>query len=685
MAGFIRRFDSAQGADVVQQIEGVVIYDLPPPGTIQGVGTGVVGLVGEFADMGLAVSVSSGGVVSTDPQPTEVFSGQDIADRFGGFDASLGNFGTALGNGFVALQSKRFSRLVLAAVNLCSAQGARFWRSLPMCRSTTDATPVVPVTGAAVAAGREFRNGSGRVKAGTRVAFTARPVLSSGVNGACAVGASAATQVFNADAGFDWTLVDRGDGNLGARKGDVLVIGRDNAGAVAPAAEAGTYRVVSDPASGVAITVERLDGAAFAFTAQSNVPWRLHHSTDADSARERVVGQSTPGGYAYDDAGGATVPVRPITNSSGGLTTGTYTAGTLLSPAVAPPALTGDTWDVLSGLGGSLHPVTATDFTATTQLSNAANDAAIDALYGTALDAFLGAAAPVRDVNILVSARKSSNIRTALKATALSRSADGKGLAAIVSPQLSTQTTVAATADSDPGVGGARSESVFYAWPGVRFFVRDAVDSLLATADGDFTDGGTLDDTSDVWLASVLSNLAPERNPGQSASPVPALLAGIVALQRGAPALVMADYIAMRAAGICGPRIDPSAGPIFQSGVTTSLTSGQKNINRRRMAWFIQDSLAVALNPLSKLPLTEDLKDTVLTEVTAFLEGLLSRDNPKAQRISAYSVDGTSGNTPTLEASGIYVVIVKVRSLSTADDIVLQTEIGENVVTTTEV
>ena len=48
-----------------------------------------------------------------------------------------------------------------------------------------------------------------------------------------------------------------------------------------------------------------------------------------------------------------------------------------------------------------------------------------------------------------------------------------------------------------------------------------------------------------------------------------------------------------------------------------------------------------------------------------------------------YSVDDKSGNTPDLEAQGIYVVIGKVRTLASADFIVFQTSIGEGVVVTT--
>jgi hypothetical protein len=184
-------------------------------------------------------------------------------------------------------------------------------------------------------------------------------------------------------------------------------------------------------------------------------------------------------------------------------------------------------------------------------------------------------------------------------------------------------------------------------------------------------------------LASLLSNLPPENNPGQAAPPVPSVMSTVAGFQRGAPNLAMADYILLRQNGVVALRIDRVAGPIFQSGITTSLTSGQKNIARRRMADYIEDSMAQSLNPLSKLPLTNQLKDSITAEVDAFLDGLLSPNNPAAQRISGYNIDTKSGNTPALEAAGIWVIIAKVRTLASLDDIVLQVQAGEGVVITT--
>lgn len=826
MAGFVRRFSNFPGVDVITQIEGVSIIDLPPPGAVEGVDVGVAAIVGEFNDVGYATTVDSSGVVSTKVQPVEIFSSTDLTNKVGGFDETIGEFGVSQGNGFEALRNKRFSRLVVAPVNLASAKGVRYFRQLPVATSQSNANAVVPVVGGTVVAGREFRSGVARLRIAKRLNFTALAPIATGIGGSLRAGSSAATQsfqqgdrasqvwqvaaggptfvdqtssfndstaanftpfptaeatgdyvaigsdttfsrvIFNAaggtagvggvvtweywngsawtalsgvvdgttgftagvtdgqtlsftvpsdwatlalnsvtayyirarvttvyttnpvyDQGFLartlWSEIIRPDGTLGAHKGDILVIGNNNAGAFQPSLEAGTYRVQTDPgAASVVLTIERLDGQNFAFTAQANVPWRLHFASDADSAPILVPGAATPGGYSASEVGGYTVPTRPITNSTGGNTDGSFTQGTVLSPALAPTAATGSSWDVLSGLGARLMPGGSggITFTAAVQGINPVSSASIDALYLTAIDALLSEDLPARDVNIVWAARKSANIRAKLKSHVLQASAVGIGRVAVIAPALSTQTTLAAIADTDPGVGGQRDERVTYSWPGCQTFIPEAVNYRLRTADVNTTVDGVLDQSFDGFLASILSNLPPERNPGQAAPPVPSILAGVLGFQRGVTGLGLAEYIQLRDKGIAGLRMDKTTGPIIQSGVTTSLISGQKNINRRRMADFIQDSMAQRLVQFSKLPLTQELKDSEVAETVAFLDELQSPNNPPAQRISAYQVDEKSGNTPDLEAKSIFVIIVSVRTLATQDFLVLQFNVGQGVV-----
>jgi len=663
MAGFIRRYGFSPGVETITLIEGVIIVDLPPPGAINGVSSGTVGIVGEFSDMTYATAVDSTGAVTTHPQPVEVTSGQDMLDKVGGFDPTLGNFGNNGGSGFEALRNKKFSRLIITPVNLASAGAGRCWRDLPTNKSATQAVPVVPMSGGRVEAGREFLSGVNKVRLGKRVNFTALGHYKNAIDGSVtAAGAPAATQTLNSATGGFLTAFNGG----AVPKGAIVVLGQIG-GVGALGANAGTYRVTADAVSATALVLEKMDGTSFDWTTGATLPYRIHPASDADSG-SGVAAKLT-------DAAGYTLPCRP--------TVDLIAAATNLSPTVVPAAGTGTSWDSLSGLALRSHQTNGFAYTATVQAPNAVNDATIDALYITAIDGQLQDVSPARDINIVFAARTGSTIRSGLKTHVLNASGVGLGRMACIAPNLQTVSASSATGDSDPGVGATRAERVIYCWPGAQTFMPEAVESVLGTADGANTSDGILDTRGDGWMASVLSNLPPERNPGQSGAPVDTVLSPILGLQRGLSSLSVGDYTNMRSTGIAGLRIDRTVGPIFQSGITSSLVSGQKNIARRRMADFIQDSVSQSIVPFTKQPLTQNLKDSVVGEIDSFLNILKSPSNPPSQRIVDYQIDDKSGNTPALEAKGIFVVIGRVRTLASADFIVFQTEIGEGVVITT--
>jgi hypothetical protein len=664
VAGFVRRYGFSPGSETITLVEGVIIVDLPPPGSIKGVQTGVVGMPGEFADMTYATSVDTSGVVTTYARPVEVFSGQDLLDKLGGYDSTLGNTGKAGGSGFIELRNKKFSRLVCVPVNIAAAAGGRVYRDLPTNLSATQAIPVVPIQGGKVSAGREFKASANRVHIAKTIGFTAKGHYKNGVDGAVtAFGSAQPTQTFNSATGAFLTA----NSGSAVKKGDLLVVGVIGA-AGAQGANAFTFRVTADAASNTALVVEKMSGVSFDWTTGTALAYRVHPASDADSAG--VLGDSAK----LSDAIGYRVPCRPLDAS--------VASATACTPVLVPASGTATSWDVLSGLTLVSHVSSGFVYDSTIHAPNAVNHANLDALYATAFDAMLASDAPSRDVNIVFSARVSDTIRAKVKSHCLTASGNGVGRVGCTSPDLQTVSLATAIGDAAPGVGATRDESVFYVWPGWQTFVPEAVGFSQGTADASTTTDGILDTKSDGWLAAVLSNLAPERNPGQAAPPVPEILAPCLAIQRGAPALGLGEYISLRQNGVCAPRNDRTVGMIFQSGITSSLISGQKNINRRRFAYFIQDSISQSLVPSSKLPLTDDLKDTMLGQVDSFLLGLKSPNNKAAQRIDDYSVDGVSGNTPSTLAQGIYVIIAKVRMTPTADFIVLQTEVSENTVIT---
>jgi hypothetical protein len=645
------------GVETITQIEGVVVLDLPPPGVISGTPSGTVAMAGEFPDMSYAVAVDATGAVTTSPTPVEISSGQDLIDKVGGFDSTLGDFGDAGGNGFAELRNKSFSRLVLVPVNLASAGAGRCWRDLPTNTSATVATPVVPMAGGRVEAGRQFNSTTHRVMLGKRVNFTTLGHYKNGTDGAVtAAGSPGATQTFNSAGSNFLTAYNGGP----VPKGAILVLGVLS-GAGALGANAYTLRVTAQAASDTALVVEKMDGSNFDWSSGTTLPFRIHPASDADT------GSATPS--KLSDTSGYTLPCRPID--------ATVAAAATLAPNTLPTAGTASTWNPLSGLTLQSHVTNGFAYTAGVQAPNVTGTG-LDALYASALTALLQDAAPARDVNVVFSARTTAVVRAALKTNALGASAS-LGRMACVAPPLSVVTASAALASASPGVGATTDERVIYDWPGAQTFVPEAAGLTIKTADGLNTTDGVLDTRGDGWMAAVLSNLAPERNPGQAGAPVDRVLSPILGIQRGVSTLSMGDYINMKAGGIAGLRIDRKVGPIFQSGITSSLTSGQKNIARRRMADFIEDSVAQALLPFTKQPLTEQLKDDEVMEIDTFLDTLLSPSNPPAQRIAGYVIDDKSGNTKATEALGIFVIIAKVRTLASQDEIVFQASIGEAV------
>lgn len=684
MSGFIRRFTEFPPQEVITQIEGINIIDLPPPGSVQGVSQNVVALVGEFPDMTYAVAVSSAGVISTFPIPQEIFSGQDLLNKVGGFDATLGQFGGDCGNGYVELRNKSFGRLIVVPVNLASASGVRLWRELPTNKSATDPTPVIPMAGASVQAGRLFKKSSAvadRLKIAGRVDFLGSDAYETGTDGVVVAVGAATTQIFTSATGAFLTY-ERADGKVGVEVGDILVLGVISA-AGAQGANARTYRVVS-VTDATNIVVQQMDPTtSWNWTAGTALVWRLHTGRAADS-------YGSGSGSATSAQGSFTVPVRPLTDGAGtgsGAADGTWAVDSLIAPVVASAAGTATTWDVLSGLGGKVGPTTAVAYTAAVQKTNAPNHASIDALYASSFDVLLFDDVPASEVAHVWAARKSSTIRTKCLSHVLAASAQGLGRTCSVAPELDqTSTTVltTVTGSSDPGVGANRDERVFYDWPPVLTFIPEAVGLTIATADGKTTTDGILDTAGDGWMSAIMGNLAPERNPGEASGVTRKVLAPVIGYARAVPSLDINAWKLLRSRGIAGIRIDKTVGPVFQSGITTSLVSGKKNIARRKMADFIEDSLAQALKPFAKLPMSEQFKDGVLGQADDFLTTLLSPDNPTAQRIVGYVLDGKGGNTPSSESKGIFVIIVRVRTLSSADFIVIQAEVGEGVVVTTE-
>lgn len=169
------------------------------------------------------------------------------------------------------------------------------------------------------------------------------------------------------------------------------------------------------------------------------------------------------------------------------------------------------------------------------------------------------------------------------------------------------------------------------------------------------------------WMASILANTDVDIHPGEADTK--RLLAGITRLYR--PSITRADYVALKAAGVCALEVDLGQ-PVFVSGVTTSLVSGKTEITRRRMADFLQLSVAEALRYSVKKKNTVARRNANAGMITAFLGGL-----KKAGRVvEDFRVDGEILNTPTSRAQGIEKILMRVKLLGHMLYVVLETEIG---------
>ena len=227
----------------------------------------------------------------------------------------------------------------------------------------------------------------------------------------------------------------------------------------------------------------------------------------------------------------------------------------------------------------------------------------------------------------------------------------------------------------------ASSDRLFYTAKGLRVRIPN-IAALGATLGGlGFTDDGVITVRPDGPLTTVCAILPPENNPGQSTG----LLEDFFEVDAFGETLSIEAYKAFKSNGISVPRIDRQTGTVFQSGVTTSTDPARETMARRKMADFIQDTAAELLNPFSKQVNRQSRRDTIRGVWEGFLAGLLAEQNPDLSRIEAFSVDDSvnAGNTPAVLAQGVYFMETRVRTLSSLDDIVVRTEIGEGVVIST--
>ena len=299
--------------------------------------------------------------------------------------------------------------------------------------------------------------------------------------------------------------------------------------------------------------------------------------------------------------------------------------------------------------------------------------AQLDAAYVTAIEATRSPNTAAREVTVSLCAYRSPIVINAMRLNAIDASDEGSFGRVYVTDALQGTTLAQAIAD----VANYRRDRVVYAWPNWSIYVNEIAE--VGTAGGvGFTEDGIIDIGASGPLAYIMSAINPEENDCQDTG----LLAFLLGIEDTVAELNEAAYIALKAAGICAPRIDQQGNYVYQSDVTSELTAGRTTIKRRKMADFIQDSLTAAALPYAKKLATDSRRAGVEGSFNSFLEGLLSPLNPQNQRISAYGIKDVSADNPDLEALGIFVYQTQVRQLPSMDAIVIDTQIGEGVVVT---
>ena len=731
MSGFVRRFTYVPTLEVIREIEGLVIVDLAPPAPATGAGSGTILLVGEFED----------GYFATDPEAqgaVEVFGSNDYAHKFGTFGytyagvkanhpsarKTLGEFWN--GNGFLKSWKLRGSRLLISRVD--TSVGEVAFSPLATIKGTPGPWPLA----AGMVLSATTNTGTGTTAALAAVAATV-------------TGSSSEFAALNAGDSFGLS-VDGGPVVpvlfSGADTTQAAVIARINATMGATIASASTTElrltglqngsggrlVISEITTGVLASLGLTAGTTSgtgnvanidAVTA-SEVVDLVNNSVSMTSAKVKAKVGSDSKLWLYHTVS-ASLSTLQVDVGTGGMAValgftldtdvtvaghagGTIPAGTRVqaSTLVGSEWVTMQTLDVVAGeigpfvvrvrpgLDDGTHIgaaaaaintlVDAPEFanlevTNPMLLSAALTEAQRDAAYVEALQSTLNDLGPCREANYLLTARRSSAVVREGRSNAIMATEIGFFGRKYITRDMLGASPDHAVAD----VANYRGDRVFYTALGMKTFVPMIAERGIAggvgfTADGIVTLGG------DGPLCTICATLPPEENPGQQTS----LLGDYFAVDTGGYSLTIDTYKAFRRAGICAPRMDRVAGMIFQSGITTSLLSGEQTMARRKMADFIQDSSIGLFLPYVKRLARESTRNKLLGLWNQFLAGLESAQNPEKSRIQSWSTDDgvNAGNTSATLALGTYYILTKVKTHPSLDFIVLQTEIGENAIIT---
>lgn len=727
MTAFIRRFREMPTLETLTEIEQIAVIDGQPSTPSTGLGSGAMLLVGEFED----------GPFNT---PTEVYGANDEMRQFGGFGH---NYGDQLyrnvcarvragenwnGNGFLKGKFLRPPRKVIVRVDTSvgSVQltplAARFSAEGPFRMSVGDLLGIAYNGGSAanttaVAAAPALRAGSGfggtsGYAGGEQIGITVDATTETVVSFTAAD--STPTQVaaaINTFLGYTGVVVNAGEIDISAivegtsskvtlrdiTSGALAAIGHTagttngtgnvanlaavtatelaalgaggTGGAVVAYQNRLVYRTTVSPTGTVNITASATQaklGLTAGLSAASNVGSAvavrsgLRVRASAIAGSEWVTMQSfswREGTTANPNAASMSVPVRHALDNG----TGVSSTATQINTLVDQPG--GDRWWIVNNVANTTAALTETQ---------------LDVRYEAAYDTTLDITRASRDCTVSLCARRSAPLVRKGRSNAIDASDEGnRGRVFHTRAALGVLPAVA-IAD----VATYRSDRLNYCYPGWEVRIPEIATVGAAAGGAGFTDDGVITIGSDGPLAYLNSVLPPEENPGQDTGLLQDFLLGIEQIPQEFNREL---YTAFKRAGICAPRVDQRAIPVYQSEVTSDLTPGRTTQKRRKMADWLQDSMAIVLLPYSKKLASDAREGGADAALDGFLAPLLGPEGGGTrQRIRAYSVVNTSAQNPSLLERGISCRKTKVKMLSSMDTLVLDTEIGEGVVVTTE-
>lgn len=731
MSMFLRRFLSDPGAETLLEIESVNILDLEPPASITGIGSGTVLCVGEFENGPFTQYEVTG---ASDFARTfgsfgftyDGVQGNNPCARSRRADAAVSpEFWN--GNGFVQLANKKFKRLILQRIDT-SVGSVSFTRLASLlgavgptfALATGDHLDCDPggtgvVTGTFTGAIANYLGGVGAYPTLFTGGEKMNVTIDNGVTGKQigpitiyfeAADQSQAQVISRINAYLGFTCASDGGGGKIRMVGRVKGTGGDvtinsiDAGVTAKTGlaagpTAGTGNVFDLDAVTVAEVHTIMHAASVLISADTDIDGRVRLyaavslTVDAAStatgfgftipdSSSAAVGSAgvIPAGFRVRDAGGNEwVTMQDVTIVAG---TVTVSGAGPYSVKVRPAT---DDGSAAGALAVAVNVVPfQPDFACFTvqnpaSLSAAKTESQIDAAYVTAIGTTKALNKAGKQANFIISARQSNIIRSALRQSALEASSEGcYGRKAVIRPPLSA-TRATMRSSGQPGVGAYRDQRVYYSPIGHTTFISQMT-ALGAAGGAGYADDGIVNVGADSLLASVMSQLPPEENPGQENTFMSAALGLVDATTNpDVQDMTIVDYTLFKSAGCCALIFDDGM-PSFQSGKTSVdplVHPNLQNISRRNMADFLQDSIALRLKAFGKKGNTRGRRAVILAEINAFLDSL-----KKGERIDGYKLTPLSDAAEI--ARGMFRIGKKVRTISSLDSIVLESTVGEGVV-----